>query len=123
MKCALSRLVAFALGAVWVLVPDPAWATLITFHSEADFLSNAPVVSTETFDEFPSPTIFFMARVVIDQVVYEVDGPCHFEGAANACWVVGIHFGLTTLTPQMTSGRPLRTGSPNTGSALDRATL
>jgi hypothetical protein len=86
MKCALSRLVAFALGAVWVLVPDPASATLITFHSEADFLNKAPVVSIETFDEFPSLTTYFTARVVIDQVVYEVDGPCHFEGAANPCW-------------------------------------
>jgi hypothetical protein len=96
LKCAMSMLLTLGLG---VLCSESASANLITFNSEADFLNNAPIVSTETFDDFPSHTGFFTPLVVIDQVVYDTDGPCFYQGAPNPCWLVGIQLGFGAVSP------------------------
>jgi hypothetical protein len=64
-----------AIGAVTLLfllllLPIHSSAALVLFDSESAFLSAAPIVSTETFDEFQTDTQFTSLAVVIDQVVY-----------------------------------------------------
>jgi hypothetical protein len=107
MKCAMSSLLTLGLS---ILCSASASANVITFNSEADFLNNAPIVSTETFDEFPSHTGFLTPQVVIDQVVYDTDGPCFFEGRPNACWLVGIHFGPSVVSPPNDFGATFANG-------------
>lgn len=43
---------------------------LQVFNSQTSFFSAAPIVSTETFDEFPSDTLFPQSRIMIDGVYY-----------------------------------------------------
>ncbi len=107
MKCPGSLPRILVLG---TLLIGRAAASVIVYDSESDFLNAAPVISTETFDEFPSRTGFFTNRVVLDHVIYETDGPCLFEGAGNPCWMAGIHLGPASVTPPNDFGASFANG-------------
>ena len=71
---------------------------LSIYNSEDFFLSIAPIESVETFDEFPSQTIFNTAKVVIDKVVYETAAinpesgePVDPNDPENPLWTIGIN--------------------------------
>ena len=87
-----------SLGVLSAILSGQASANLIIYTSESDFLNTAPVISTETFDQFPSPTVFSSPQVVIDQVFYGVVGPCP-EGDQGGCWIVGINLFPGFVTP------------------------
>jgi hypothetical protein len=74
-------------------------ATLQIYDSEETFLSSTPIVSTETFDEFPSPTFFFEPQVEIDKVLYKTDNPFEPEFPGNPVWTVGIGAGPSVTNP------------------------
>ena len=61
----------------------PAWGNVIVFTQEPEFLRAAPIVSTETFDEFPTPTVLGTGTVIVDGVTYTSDQPA-------ARWIAGI---------------------------------
>lgn len=111
MKYIAPLLFALSLGVFGTNLSDQVSANLSIYHSESDFLNVAPIVSTETFDEFPSRTTFFSPQVVIDQVVYEVDGPCITDEQPNPCWVVGIQLGPGSVTPPHDFGSTLPNGN------------
>jgi hypothetical protein len=64
--------------------------TLTIYDTEADFLRDAPFVSTEGFDDFPN-TFFDTAEVTFDEVRYMIHndyGPGDCEGGGWTCWQV-----------------------------------
>ena len=61
-------------------------STLTLFSSQSEFLSVAPIVSTETFEEFPSSASFTTPEVIIDNVVYFTE-PCLLE-ILGGCWAI-----------------------------------
>src|SRR4030095_4774040 len=81
---------------------DAQASTLTFFSSQSEFLATAPIVSTETFDEFPSSTSFTTSTVVIDKVTYFTE-PCLLE-IHLGCWGI--------VSPGVAS--PNRFGSNNT---------
>jgi probable HAF family extracellular repeat protein len=56
-------------------LPSAASAGLIVFDNEADFLAAADVVSTETFDEFPTNTLLGRPSATVDGVTYTAINP------------------------------------------------
>jgi hypothetical protein len=71
-----------------VLAATSLSSTLQFYTSESEFLNTAPIVSTEDFDSFEYLTRWYTPKTVIDQVSYEIDGPCEIEGGPNPCWVI-----------------------------------
>lgn len=65
-------------------------ASVTVYHDEATFLAANDIVSTETFDEFPTVTTF-SSPVTIDSVNYETTIPGVFRA--------GINFGGTVSSP------------------------
>jgi hypothetical protein len=57
------------------VLPTAASGALIVFDNEAAFVGAAPIVSTESFDEFPSDTFLGIVTAVVDGITYEAIGP------------------------------------------------
>jgi len=58
-------------GSCIVLALVPAQAIEV-FDSEADFLANAPIVSTAEFSADTTAIKFLEPRITVDDVIYEV---------------------------------------------------
>jgi hypothetical protein len=82
-----------------IALSQPITATVVVYTNETDFLTAALISSTENFDQLPSNTGYFSTRVVIDQVRYEVDGPCLFDSIPNPCWAIGTGMGEPVTPP------------------------
>jgi hypothetical protein len=80
------------LATVAALLGNPAMsgATVIDY-TESAFLASNPIVSTETFDEYPKGHLFMTPVVTIDSVTYEAL-PDPDDG--ESVWRAGIHFGV-----------------------------
>ena len=80
-KSAIPRMGSFAVAIVTLGSSTGAMATVILSTDRSLFLSSNPIVSTETFDEFPHPTQFPLSNhsVTIDLVTY-------FDPAPNPGW-------------------------------------
>jgi len=70
-------------------------STLSVFSSEQAFIAAASPITTETFDEFPTPFNIYMPEVVIGGVQYDVPA----SGPSNPYWQVGIHLGIPVTPP------------------------
>ncbi len=89
MKYAQALLFSLSVIVMGMLLPEAACAHLAIYNSESEFLHAAPIVSTETFDEFPSPFYFFSPRVVIDGIAYTTASvPGAVCGGRQPCWTV-----------------------------------
>ena len=78
-----------------VAVVGCSWAsyavsqTLTLFQSEGEFLANAPIVSTENFDSFATPTVVFEPSIVIDEVMYtKPPGTTCLDAVEDICWSI-----------------------------------
>lgn len=80
--------------------------TLTVYASEAEFLTNAPIVSTENFDSYDTPTFIDNWVVQIDDVIYEISSRGDHDCAVisgDHCWY---------MTGRRSDGQPPVT-SPN----------
>ena len=57
---------------------------IIVFTSQSDFFSAANIVSTETFDEFPTGTVLGVESVILDNIKYSIN--------ASGRWSAGSMF-------------------------------
>jgi len=77
-------------GSCIVLALVPAQAIEV-FDSEADFLANAPIVSTAEFSADTTAIKFFEPRIAVDDVIYEVSagrGADCYQSGWRPCWSI-----------------------------------
>ncbi len=98
-------------GVLGIILSVQTSATVTIYHSESDFLNAAPVVSTETFGAIAP---IFSPQAVIDQVVYEVDGPCFTQGEPNPCWFTELGELLSTFPQSNINEHRISFGAGNT---------
>jgi hypothetical protein len=94
---AIPRMAAFAVVIVTLGSSTRAVAAVILSTDRSLFLSSNPIVSTETFDDFPHPTQFPVTNhsVTIDLVTY-------FDPAPNPGWTLD-EVSLTSSPPNSRS--------------------